>query len=289
MITKFKIFESSREVYTDEYDLAELFSQKFIEEYYDETCDIDVYDAIHSFNLWNYVDLDIVRYNLFHELADNIHITDNRFKVKDFVDYIHKNIKDVDISLQELKDMSREELIDLLMDTGEEESFILSWLKEDFYEDVHPEEIAMEIYGRHFFDSAENLYSLLSEYLDSESLIEDYRDKIDFENKFDYVMEHIPSEEVLQKKLLKMDPNTVDALFDVMESNNSIGDTYEFQKKYIEYHLEENAVDINDKEDLDSILPNIIKKIHDKYGLDPDIEKEYKDYTYLIDTEKYNL
>jgi hypothetical protein len=92
--------------------------------------------------------------------------------------------------------------------------------------------------------------------------------------------DYICNSEELQEKLLELNPNAVNALFDVMDDDRSIGTTYEFQKKYIEFKV---------KEDGEDIIPETLKDIHDKFGLNSDIEDEYKDYTYLISAEKYNL
>ena len=279
MITKFKIFEKQEEKnFLDEDDLMELFSQDFIEEYFDENYEVSEEDAARMLNLWNYVNLDDVRDNLIEELAGHSKIKDKKYTKRDFIDYI-KTMDDIDINLEELKSMSRKELIEIIYEAGESEDFLLKKLKEE-YEDVHPEQLLIVIYGKYAIEDDENLLYYLREYLDINEIIEDARDKIDFEYKYDYLKDYICNDENLQKKLLELDPNTIQALFDIMDEDRSIGNTYNFQKEYIDYNVKKYGNDI---------LPKVLKDIYDKYGLDPDIDKEYEEYTYLINAEKYNL
>ena len=43
-----------------------------------------------------------------------------------------------------------------------------------------------------------------------------------------------------------------------------------------------------DEED-DLFIPKKLKELYDKFGLDEKIEEEYKEHTYYIDIEKYNV
>ena len=73
-----------------------------------------------------------------------------------------------------------------------------------------------------------------------------------------------------------MNPNTVTALYNVMDEDvdRSIGNEYDFQKLYIEKKKN---------------IEKAVKNLYDKFGINPKIAEEYKDYMYVIDAEKYNL
>jgi hypothetical protein len=285
MITKFKIFENNQKekFFYDVSDLIEILSQKFIEDYYEEHWEHEIEDAIHL-NLWNYVDIDTVRGNLINQLSDEINIRDKRFSKSDYVIYINDHMNGED----DFNKMSIEQLIEIIEDEGNESDFIKRFLEEE-YEDEHPNEILMEIYGKHFLDSDENIYSVLKNYINKDKLIEDYKGRIEFETKLEYIEDFISRDEELQRMLLNMNQNTSEALFDVMEEDKSIGIEYDFQKMYIDTMTKHEAT----SEDVDEILPELLENIDEKFGLHPKIIKDYpkgyKDYLMKKDAERYNI
>lgn len=274
--------ENQEQDFYDESDLMELFSQNFIEEYFDKYYEITEEDAARMLNLWNYVDLDIMSNNLIKEFADTMSIKDINCNKTDLVEYITNKMKKVNFSFYELNDMSKKQLIKIITDEGEGNEFVLNYLQED-YEGVHPEDILILMFGKQALEDPEDLLYYLRDYLDKDEIINDARDRIDFDFKYEYLSDYICNSEDLQENLLELNPNTVEALFNIMDEERSIGNTYEFQKRYIEFKIKEKGISAED------VLPEVLKDIHDKYGLDSDIKNEYSEYTYLINVEKYNL
>jgi len=321
MITKFKIFENIQEersiedqdqiIPLDEDELASLFSQKFIEGYFDDNYNIDEEEAFYTANLWNYVDIDDVRDGLIKELVNYTDIDDKRFTKADYIYFIENyilnddkkikfkwledilkdyskrfnlNIKNIGNKILKYKDilsyMDKEELSEAISDISASDNFLIKYFEDEFGES-HPEDILIELHGKHVI-KYNSLYPYLKEYIkDEDSIIEDFRNRIQFENKLEFIKDSISNDKNLQNKLIEINPNSVQALFDYMDEEKSIGNTYDFQKRYINF-MSENGEYEHD-------IAKSIKDIHDKYKLNSEIEKEYIEYTYLIDSNKYNL
>jgi hypothetical protein len=294
MITQFKIFENKK-VFEDEDDLALLFTQEFIEEYYKNDSTINAEEASMGVHLWDFVkDLEKVKNYLISKKVDGSRLEDSIFTKYDMQDYIEnkllKNIqpeldkfrKKYDLGFMENKDildkMDKKDFIKILYSNNAETDFI-GYFYEDLYDDTHPEDILIEIYGENTV--CENLYGLIKEFLDDDEIIEEYYRKTDFENKFDYLKDNIYIDRVLQEKLLKINSDTVFALFDILEDDRdrndihkTIGDEYDFQKLYIDKNEDKEIA---------------IKDLYNKFGINPKIAEEYKDYMYIIDAQNYNL
>ena len=247
MITKFKLFENTN-IPKDENDLADLFSQKYIEEYFDNGYEIDADEVSQFVNIWKYI-----------EDEDEV----KAYFIEIELDSIEKSRK---VGKEEFTEQDRKEKKEQL---------------EDLWEDTDISDIMEQLWGKH---TRNEPYDYVSQFVDKARMVGDYLDNIDFDTKYEYLRDYIYNDYGLQKKLLEINPNTVEALFDVMDSTVSIGTTYEFQKLYIKTNVERE-----DPKDEDEITAHVIKQINDKFGLNKKIKKEYVNLTYLIDAEKYNV
>jgi hypothetical protein len=288
MITRLKYYENKKTP-EDEEDLVELFSQKFIEKYWDKNFDISADDASNYLNLWNFVDDERVKEALIKDKVADSSIND--FSDDDLISYIKEELMDkpqLIIELDKLrkehklgpikyedilKKITREELEQIVEFIGDTEDFMILYY-ENFWADYSAEDIMNQEWGQ----SYEQMVGYLRNFVDDDKIIENYKDRVDFEYKFEYVRDCIGSDIRLQEKLLDINVNTVGALFDIMDDESTIGNEYDFQKLYIEQK-------ISKKQDIAEIL----KGINDKFGLNKKIKKEYSEYTYLIDAEQYNL
>jgi hypothetical protein len=290
MITQFKQFESK--FYIDEDDLANLFSQEFIEEYCDENFTIEPEEASRSLNIWNYVDKNQVRDYFIRDLSSSTNINKlNRNDIEecllsnylnDITPYLEKLRKKYnlgDIGYKEiLSKIDKKDFNELLEDLDENEEIIRNYYEEK-YEDVHPEEILYDTVGKHAIE--DNLYPYLQDFIDDNQIIEDYIKNIDFTNKYEFFRDSIIHDKNLQEKIIEMDPNTIEVLFDIIDTydrEDNFGNHYKFQKLYLDQYEGE-----------DESIAVAMKKINDKFILHPDIKKEYRNYMYLIDAESYNL
>lgn len=283
MITKFKLFERAE----DEDDLADQFSQEYIEKYYDMNYEIPTDDAVIWANLWNYVDKDSVKEGLIKEKVRENDL--DEFNNEQLTNYILDNMKELlepkmdrlikKYELSDLEDileaMPKKRIAHLIYDEDLSADFIKKYYEEE-WEDKDVEEILMELHGKNAIENNEELYNYLFPYLNEESMIEDYKNSIQFEDKYEYLAYRICSDMDLQQKLIEMDSDNVFALFDIME--NTTGEEYAFQKLYLDKIKEE-----------DGNIAMAIKDIDERYGLNPKIEEEYKEYLYIINAEKYNI
>ena len=290
MITRFKIFENDE--YQDEDDLVELFSQQDIEDYFEKNYDVDIEDeAAIVVNLWNLVDEDKVKDFFIKQTIKNTEIDDySIFNYADYYSYIKEKIFLFYIELNKfritynlgtikyediLSKMDIEDLINLIINKNESVNFITNYFEEK-WDDYTAREIFDEIY------MDEYPYRYIKNFLNKQDIKDEFFRTTQYEDKHDYFRDCIPFDMSLQKKLIKIDPNTVKTLFDIIPDNQKFVKTYKFQKLY----LDMTSLNKNDRE---YILADSIKKINDNFGLNKKIEKEYKDYLYLIDVEKYNL
>jgi hypothetical protein len=244
--------------------------------------------------LWDYVDKDFVKGDLIKGMVDGAFIDDNIFSIKDYSDYIKENITiflpEIDKFIKKhhllntkyemvLKLMKKIDFIKLITKYEKSNDF-LEYYYNDRWDVFDAEEILFEIWGKH--NVLNDLYPYIRQYIkDEEKIINDFHDTIEFSEKFEYVRDNISYDRKLQEKLLIINPNTVVALFDIIDT--SLGNDYHFQKKYLEFMFNENNVKPDD------IYPHELKKLNVAFGLNPKIEEEYKDYLYGIDSEKYNL
>lgn len=267
MITKYKIFESVNK----ESDLADQFSQEYVEDFFDNNYEINVDEAALTVNLWSLVEPDKVRDDIIKDSVDSS-IHDSTFKRSDYIDYI-KKLKKIS-NIEHLQTLTKKQLIDLVANAELSQDFF-----EDYYENkwgwVDPEEILYDIWGKHAVQN--DLYSYLKPYISSYDIMQAHLHNIQYEYKYEYIRDYIAVDKDLQKDLLKMNPNNIEDLFEVMDEVESIGPTYEFQKLYI---------DVMSK---DKVIPLILKDISEKFELNKRIKIEFKEHMYVFDAEKYNL
>lgn len=301
MITKFKIFESNRK-YEDENDLIELFSDKYIEKYFKDHFEIGISEIVEFTNFWAYVDKNKIADDIIKDIAQDTPIDDDIFTKKDYADYIKSNMlvkakEDIDKYKEEYEeyDLDDEEVIDIIAKNDilnkdliniiskydENDNFKNEYF-EDKYFNKNAEEILIDIHGEDKVET--DLYDLLYHFIDENEVLDDYIDNnLDFDYKLEYFIEHIAYDPKLQKELLKIDPSTVLALYNVIPhgETSTLGNSYKFQKLYIEERFKET----NDE----NTKAMAISEIEENFELNDQIKKEYRDYLYGTDSKKYNL
>ena len=116
---------------------------------------------------------------------------------------------------------------------------------------------------------------------------EDYYENEDSEYKKDWMKDQISTEQDLQNKLIEIDSKNTILLLTVMSDNTSkcIGDEDEFQNTFME-----EVIKLTKEEDYyDEYPAEQMKKLNDKFELADGIKEKYKDYTYYIDVDRYNV
>lgn len=170
------------------------------------------------------------------------------------------------------------------------------------YEGYSAQDIIEEFYGidPHFYNNRKNTYSfrdtfdddfkhlksIVINYIDKQGVEEDWKNSEDDDYKKEFAADYIEQSPKMQKNIIANAPNKVFELFELIEnSDKNIGDTYDFQKTYIEQSVEENPEGYED----DEIIANAIFDLYKTFGLNPKIEKEYPNDLMLITTDKYNV
>lgn len=170
------------------------------------------------------------------------------------------------------------------------------------YEGYSAQDIIEEFYGidPHFYNNRKNTYSfrdtfdddfkhlksIVINYIDKQGVEEDWKNSEDDDYKKEFAADYIEQSPKMQKNIIANAPNKVFELFELIEnSDKNIGDTYDFQKIYIEQSVEENPEGYED----DEIIANAIFDLYKTFGLNPKIEKEYPNDLMLITTDKYNV
>lgn len=213
-------------------------------------------------------------------------LIDNEAVIK-YLDKIRfKNGLDPDLDYEDILDeLTKAKLKKIIEDQNSEEDCIRKRC-EYRYSGMDTEDILSEIYGEK--DLRENVYKYVQNYLDEDAMVEDYYDNEDFDFKSDFVENEIQGDDRLQRKLLKLNSDNADLLFNVMDKNSNLGKEYKFQDKFMKYQIKDSFESFEDEKAKDFICKKM-KKLFDKFGLAAGIEEKYKAYTYYIEIEKYNL
>lgn len=296
-----KLFENYN--MTDARDLADQLEEDYIDDYFKDHYNIDSDEVHHYVDIWQFVDDERFVSDFISDYINNDSIDDIGTDKDEYKQYIkRKLLKDEDVkkyldkklrkkklepttTYEEILDeLDEDQLKKIIVDIAKEEYDFIQYYYENLYANRDAYDILEEIYGKK--DLEENGYKYVENYLNDNDMIEWYYDNEDFDFKKNFVSEQIEWDEKLQTKLLNLKPENVILLFDIIDAGkNTIGGKYDFQKAYME---QIERMKEEDEED-DLFIAKKLKELNDKFRLDREIEKEYKDYTFYIDTEKYNL
>ena len=304
-LKSYKLFESNQ-------DLVSLFSDEFVEEYYKENYPVDGDEIYNYMDGWRYVDDDkFVEDHIDGEVDyyvgdfDNIYDNDNDkddklipylkdliYEMEDekeimneinklFIKHVGKkelkNIDNFDVD-EKMTELTSKEVIQLMNDYGDIETFVRKELEER-YENSDAKEILGAFYGLSEINDPsffmENKHNI-QQYVDEDDMRKDYEDEISDYEMRERVGEDIENSEDLQRELFVIDPKTCVDMIDFVEQN--LAEEYDFQKAYIETILK--GVKKNKKE---SVLVDNIKKyfLDNNYELDDEIVKEYDLTAYI--------
>jgi len=314
MIIKFKLFEGNGL----EHDLVDDLSDDTIETYYDEKYKIDAKEICSEFGphyIWDNFDDKKYIEDYIQDEIDNASL--DEFCESDLRDYIENNLsadmKEKIIEIYKENNDDEDEDNEEEKEELEYEDSMLDDLTEDELKDVISndseynffEEIMNDRYGNSyakdiisdFYDMEDGgtLYNSLYAYIDDGGVEKDFKNNEDFDYKKEWVENYINNDTDLQREILKNNPSAVLSLAELFSDskvNENIGDEYEFQKLYIEKYVEGEAEDEYYKEheeELHHTIAEALKFLYDNFGLDPNIEEEYKEDMWLISSGKYNL
>lgn len=304
MIKTFKIFEDWKDVSRITSKLVDQLSNKFVDKFFEDNYMEDaksiidtwpsyiynniedswlsnfIEDEINAFSLEDFSDYDYSKY-LEYELNDDIEkkvlkaynkklIKNGKEPEDEYQDYM------LDTRLSGIK-LKEKDLRKIIEELNLEEEFIRYTINER-YEGQSPEEIADEFFGRD--PKSEDLFRFFSGYIDEDGIVNDW---LENEDKWERLREEIYREKEIQKELLKI--NRKNAVLFVEEKADNIGDTYNFQKAYMKYIVEETNIN-KSKED---VLAEALKFLKDNFGLNNKIAEKYNDYMWIVNTDKYGL
>jgi hypothetical protein len=183
-----------------------------------------------------------------------------------------------------LDELDEDEFKDIIREDNEEDDFIESFIK-DRYENESAQDILEGIYGKDMKGS--EIYNIVCNYIYEDEIEKDYKYNEHFDYKKEYVSGCISNDTDLQRSILLDSNEHILKLAESLADNGDTGimDEYDNQKLYIEKYKEEHDGESTEERN----IAQAMKNLYDWFGLDDDIEEEYKNYTQLIDIEKYNL
>jgi len=184
-----------------------------------------------------------------------------------------------------LEELSSDDLIDVIEDSGEEDEYVEKTVR-NRYDNYSAKDLIGEIYGDINQMKDKEIYDILGNYIDDNKIEEYWKDNEDPEYKKEFVKDSIYRDEGLQKEILKSNPSNVLKLAELFkESHSQIWDEYDFQKLYIKEYVKENKWD--DKKG--NLKAKALKYLSDNFGLNYQIEEEYRDWMWMVSAGKYNL
>jgi hypothetical protein len=324
MITKFKIFESNYEEdlieYVDYYLIEKVYDEEYsIDEdelaYICSSCVVDnfnfdrfkedfIYDMKMDSSYENYDDYDYKEYIKSHLTTEKEEMILSLYNDNNYDEDDEDSEEFTDFDIDYLDDLDNSQLIEVI-ESDDDLSDFIDYIINQHYGSYSGEEIFDEFYGmseESIKRANQNAYSFnkpdyetfghylwkeYNQYVDDEGMLKSWKDGEDDEYKKEFVRDYIYNYPELQKNILANDKSQVINLFDLFIENSgeNIGDTYEFQKAYIEEFEEQDPESLDE----DMIIPTAIKNINDNFDLQEEIKKEYKDHLFLIDVDKFNL
>lgn len=293
MIVKFKLFESS----DGRDELIKQLGNDFIDEYFRKEYSAEVEEIIDYVDFWRFVDDDHFVKDWIYDYVQNTSMDEftggeykdyiksellKYVKVENFLDKKAKKLGLEDNSYEDIVDnLEEEDLKKIIVKLANKEEEFYYYVYENRYSNFDARDILEEIYGEADLHGKKG-YKMIENYVNDNDIIEAFYDEADEDFKRDFI--DISSNKKIQLKLLKMKSENAIALFNEMQVNYSIGDTYKFQNTY----MKEIMKDLDLEED-ELFIAKKLKALSDKFGLASGIEKKYDKYAFYLDIEKYNL
>lgn len=310
MIKTFKIFEDWKDVSRITSKLVDQLSNKFVNKFFEdhymqnaeEIIDIwpsYLYDNIKDGWLENFIESEIdafglddfgdyeysdfLKYELNYDIEKKVLKAYNKKLVKkgkepeeEYEYYM------LDMTLHGIK-LSEKDLKKIITDLNLEEDFT-RYTIEKRYEDQSIENLVDEFFGRD--PKSEDLWRFFSGYIDEEGIVNDW---LRNEDKWERLKEEIYREKELQEELLRINKrnSVLLAKLFVEEKDENIGATYNFQKAYMKYILDD--VEANIGKSKEDVLAEALKFLNDNFGLKNKIAEKYNDYMWLVFSDKYGL
>lgn len=305
----FENYESWGDESKDE--LIDQLGDTFIEEYYQEHHWREAEELIQLFpnQIFYHFDDDAFMDSWISGERDNFSVSDNEYEYEDYL--LHKyndtEISDEDeekiinifkedndeIDEDELKDMYLDDIIKE-MDNNQRLSVIENVFSEDDFTDwvldkrygkKDAEDVVIDLYGRKWYEDRK-IIEWLDNWVDDASFEKWYMDNEEYDHMRDTVEDDMKTDKKIQRKLLNMSSENAIKLYymfeDMDDTSKTIADTYKFQQAYIEEWAKEDSDDPDAKE-------QAIGDLHKITQIHPDIAKEYRDYMFYVDVDKYNL
>jgi len=345
MIKNFKTFRLLTESSTSE-NLIDQIDDDFIEKYYDEHYDISLSEVIEMSShddIMDYFNEDKYKKDWIEEFSRDYSFSE--FDTDDLKLYIKKKLddkkenkiieiynrnnydeddedseKETEYNSYMLDNLDKDELQEVIEDRGEEDN-CAEWIIDGWYSGQNGKDIFDEMcgwaikngkYGEYEYGSfkeisSSKLYKRVSNYIDDTKLKQNWKDGEDFDHKKETVKGDIWDSPILQRYLIKEDPDNAEALTELWSKNNgkNIGNEYNFQKAYINKYLKDNMDEkeenddeeyktIDDEEEDEEYKTTLIEDslgyLHKKFGVNDKIADEYEPYMWKITAQyKYNL
>ena len=200
--------------------------------------------------------------------------------------------KETEFSSYMLDELDEDGLREVIEDSNEEDECVEESIN-NWYDGQDGEDLLREFHNVDDMD-ASDLYDVISSYINDDKLVQDWKDNEDFTYKKECIEGDIYNNTEIQRHILEQNSDSAVQLAELWEetsSNETIGDERDFQKAYIEKYFEDNKDDDedDDSDDNKEIKADALLYLSDNFGLDSDIEEEYHDYIWKVNSAKYNI
>ena len=190
-----------------------------------------------------------------------------------------------------LEELSDDEMKSIIIDTDGEEDFIDDLIDDRYDSYTTVKDIIEEIYGGVDHMSGDEIYKWVGDYIYEDEVIKNYKENEDFDYKREIFINDIPYSIDLQNIILYEYKEGVLYLAELLKDvsvDNTISDQYDFQKAFIDEYVKEFYEEGEDKGEL---IADALEKLYIEYNFEKheDIENEYSEYMWKVDSNKYNL
>jgi len=216
-------------------------------------------------------------------------------------DTIIAKSNDVEYDSDMIDDLDSDQLKYVIQEYTDEVDFFDEMIR-DRYEGRYFTELLVEIYCVDNLSelikdmTPKKFYQNFSSYIDDDKLVKNYKKFENDDTKSDWIKYQIANSIEIQHYLMDNfndSDNLTLLLFEIFEDkdehNDDISDEYEFQKRYIKEYVKENGYDDSTEEEKGDLIADALKKLNSNFILDSEIKKEFKQYMFIVDTNKFNM
>ena len=180
--------------------------------------------------------------------------------------------------------LSTQEIIDIFEENDNYNGCNFSYIYDEAHSNYEHYNSIEELFE--WVSNNEDYYNKLEDYFDEEKAQDSLLNNDDVVREF--YLNDIQTDDELKDNLIEFDKSNINVIFHILNKNNKYGKKSDFQKKYIDYIIENiliyNNVSINKDDMID--LEN---EINEKFGITTEAKTHIKKYIIKSKAKKFNL